>query len=174
MTAASTSGPAEPPVSPAEPPPRAERGRFKHLYGAQPWHLVALLACFAVTAYAVSRLLDDLPVLLRITIWFVGSAVVWDLVLGPLLAGADTALRRSGISRLRVSPLNYVRFPALLSLVLLVMFTPLIFQRSETVYRLKAGLTQNPYLDRWLLITVVLFALSALAYAVDVVRTRRR
>ena len=173
MSSSGAVGPVESVASPADPPPRAERGRFKHVYGAQPWHLVALLACFAVTAYAVSRLLDDLPVLLKITIWFVGSAVVWDLVLGPLLAGADSVLRRAA-GRLRVSPVNYVRFPALLSLLLLVMFTPLIFQRSESIYRLKAGLTQDPYLDRWLAITGVLFALSALAYAVDVLRTRRR
>lgn len=151
---------------------RRVRGPFSRLYGAAWWNLVALLGCFALTAYAVSRLLDDLPVLLRIAIWFVGAALVWDLVLGPALALADRLLRP--LSRTRVPALNYVRVPALLSLLLLVVWLPLIAQRSEVVYRLKSGLTQNAYLDRWLLVTAVLVAASAVAYGVAVLRARRR
>ena len=152
------------------------RGRFAKLYGAKPWHLVSLLLCFLVTGYAVTRLLGDLPALLRIAIWFVGSAVVWDLLLGPTIALADTlvrpVLRRVQVRR--VSPLNYVRFPALLSALLLLVFAPLILQRSELVYAYKSGLTQDPYLDRWLLVTALLFLASAVAYAVAVARDRRR
>lgn len=177
MTAGPISGPAEPPVSPTEPPAQARRGAFARLYGAQPWHLLALLLCFAVTAYAVSRLLDDLPVLVRIAVWFVGAAVVWDLLVGPLLALADAALRRAApggsASRRRVSPLNYVRVPALFSLLLLVVFLPLIRQRSEFVFRIKAGLSQDPYLERWLVITAVVFAVSGLLYLRALAKARR-
>ena len=148
------------------------RGPFRRLYGAAWWHLVALLGCFALTGYAVSRLLDDLPVLLRIAIWFVGAAVVWDLVLGPALALADRLLR-GALGRARVPVLNYVRVPALLSLLLLVVWLPLIAQRSEQVFQLKAGLRQDPYLERWLAVTAVLVVASGLAYGRAVLRARR-
>jgi hypothetical protein len=145
---------------------------FRRLYGAGPWHLVAQLGCFALTAYAASRLLDDLPVLLRIAIWFVGAAVVWDLLLGPALALADRLLRPLGA--LRVPALNYVRVPGLVSLLLLVVWLPVILQRSEGVFAVKAGLTQDPYLGRWVAVTAVLFLASGLVYALALVRASRR
>jgi hypothetical protein len=162
-------------TAPAEQTTSGARRGFVRRYGAKPWHLLSLLGCFALTGYAVSRLLDDLPALLRITIWFVGAAVVWDLLLGPALAAGDRLLRP--LRRVRphgVSPLNYVRVPALLSLLLLVMFLPLIRQRSEGVFQAKSGLSQDPYLGRWLTVTVALFALAGLAYTVALLRARRR
>ena len=155
-------------------PEQAGEGRrFVGLYGAKPWHLLALLACFALTGYAVSRLFGDTVALVRITIWFIGAAVVWDLVVGPLLAAGDSGLRLVTRRVAGVSPLNYVRFPALLSLLLLLMWAPLIFQRSEGVYRVKTGLVQDPYLERWAAVAGVLFLLSALAYGAAVLRARR-
>jgi hypothetical protein len=154
--------------------PPAPRSGFGRLYGARPWHLLALLACFALTAYTVSRLLDDLPALVRIAVWFVGAAIVWDLVLGPLYALADRGLRPLRSVAVRgVSPRNYVRVPALVSSLLLLVWAPVILQRSEQVFRLKAGLGQNVYLDRWAAVTTGLFALSALAFAVAVLRRGR-
>lgn len=153
---------------------RARDTTFARRYGAHLWHLLVLLGLAAVTAYAVSRLLDD-PSLWRIALWFVGAAVVWDLLLGPLFAGADAALRavlgrvRSGGVRL----LNYVRVPAALSSLLLLVWAPLILQRSEGVYVAKTGLSQDPYLERWLAVTAVLFLLSGLAFAAAVLRSRR-
>ena len=151
------------------------RRRFAGLYGAKPWHLLSLLGCFLVTGYTVTRLFSDQTALVRIAIWFVGAAVVWDAVLGPALAAADAGARPV-LRRVRVrgvSPLNHVRFPALLSFLLLVTFTPVIFQRSEFVYRGKSGLTQEPYLERWLLVTLALFTVSALLYAARVLRAPR-
>ena len=158
------------------PEKRGEDRRFVQLYGAKPWHLLSLLACFAVTGYAVSRLFGDSAALIRIAIWFVGAAVVWDLVVGPALALGDSALRPV-TRRVRVrgvSPLNYVRFPALLSLLLLMMWTPLIFQRSEQIYQKKSGLLQDPYLERWAAVAGVLLLLGAVAFAVSVLRAGRR
>jgi hypothetical protein len=168
-------------ASPTALPPASEttpglRGRFARLYGAKPWHLMVLLACFALTGYAVSRLLDDLPTLIRIAIWFVGAAVVWDLLVGPAFALADRLLRPAlrAVRPRGVPALNYVRVPALVSALLLIVWAPLILQRSEFVFRLKAGLLQDPYLERWLAVTGALFALSAVAYAVALLRARRR
>jgi hypothetical protein len=151
-------------------------GALRCWYGASWWHLAVLLGCFALTAYVLSRLVNDTSSLLQIGLWFVGAAVVWDLVLGPLLALADRGARML-LRRLRiggVSPLNHVRFPALLSLLLLVVFAPLVLQRSEQRYSAKAALGQDAYLERWVAVTAALFAASALAYGLAVLRARRR
>jgi len=143
-------------------------------YGASWGHLAVLLGCFAVTGYAVSRLVGDLPSLLSIGLWFVGAAVVWDLVLGPALALADRGARRLLLPAGGVRLLNHVRVPALLSLLLLAVFAPLVLQRSQQRYAAKTALAQDPYLERWLAVTVALFALSALSFALTVLRARRR
>jgi len=149
-------------------------GVFRRRYGAAWWHLLALLACFALSAYAISRLFGN-PSLFRIAVWFVGAAVVWDLVLGPAFALLDRLLRASTGRRRPggVALLNYVRVPAALSLLLLVVWAPLVLRRSQEVFLLKAGLSQQPYLGRWLAVTAVLFAASALCWLLAVRRARR-
>lgn len=148
------------------------RGPFRRLYGASPWHLFALLGCFLLAAYAVSRVWGD-PGFWRIAAWFVGAAIAWDLVAGPLIALADRLLRPLRSRPRRVPVINHLRLPALLSGLLLVVWAPVVFQRSEEVYRLKTGLDQDPYLERWVAITVVLFAVSAVVYVVRLARVTR-
>lgn len=145
--------------------------RFARRYGAHPRHLVVLLLCFALTGFTVWRLSveADLPVMVRIGVWFVAVAVVWDLVLGPLLALADRLLRPLA----RVGALNHVRVPAMASALLLLVWAPAVLQRSEGQFRTKAGLGQDVFLGRWLTITAVLFAVSALLYGVGRLRARR-
>ena len=142
---------------------------FRRLYGDRPLQLVTLLGCFLVAAYAASRVIGTPPAL-RIAVWFVGAAVVWDLVVAPLIALADKGLQALPGP---VAPVNYARVPLALSGLLLVVFAPLILQRSEVPYRDASGLTQDPYLERWLLVTAVLFAAALIAYAVAVLRARR-
>ena len=132
------------------------RSRFVRLYGSHPWHLLALVLCFALSAYAILRIVDD-PALVRIAVWFVGAALVWDLVLGPALALGDRLIQPLA----RVGALNFVRVPALGSLLLLLVWSPVIFQRTQETFRIKAGLGEGPFLGRWVAITVVLFAVSA-------------
>jgi hypothetical protein len=148
---------------------------MRRWYGARWWHLAAVLLSFVVAAYSISRVLDD-PTLFRLAVWFVGAAVVWDFVLGPLYALVDAGARRAlrATPDAVVSPLNYLRVPVVLSTALLLVWTPLVFQRSEAIYRAKSGLLQDPYLERWLGVTGVLFGLSALAYVVALLRARRR
>ncbi len=122
-------------------------GTWVRRYGASGWHLAALLGCFALTGYTVTRLLGDTSSLLRIVVWFVGAAVVWDLVLGPALALADRGLRGAVPRVGGVPALNYLRFPAGVSLLLLVVFAPLVLQRSEQRYSAKTGLTEDAYLE---------------------------
>ena len=61
--------------------------------------------------------------------------------------------------------LNYVRIPVAFSLLLLLVFFPLILGLSEPEYHRASGLTTQPYLWRWLAVTGVLFAVSAVSYA---------
>ena len=78
----------------------------------RPLHLLALLgAASPLAAYAASRLLGDPPAL-RIAVWFVGAAVVWDLRARAAAARWPTAaLRRAARGACAVSPVNYVRVP---------------------------------------------------------------
>ncbi len=148
---------------------------FRRLYGDRPLQLVTLLGCFLVAGYAASRVVGT-PQAVRTAAWFLGAAIVWDFVLAPLMALLDRALRplstRSRALPGGVPALNYVRVPAALSALLLLVSAPLIFQRSEGPYFDASGLEQDPYLGRWLLVTVLLFAGAALTYAVAVLRAR--
>jgi hypothetical protein len=65
-----------------------------------------------------------------------------------------------------VAPLNYVRTPALGAALLLVMFLPGIIEQGAGTYRSATGLTQAPYLGRWLILTAVMFGVSAVVYAI--------
>lgn len=66
--------------------------RFRGLYGESPLHLLILLLSFVVCGYAAARLLEgDWPAIVG---WFVGAALLHDLVLVPLYGGADWLLHR--------------------------------------------------------------------------------
>jgi hypothetical protein len=54
------------------------------------------------------------------------------------------------------------------------MFFPGIIRQGSDSYLRATGLTQAPYLERWLLLTGVFFAVSALLYAVRLVIAGRR
>ncbi len=139
---------------------------MKRLYGAGPLHLLALLGCFALAGAAALKVFHD-PLRLRYAVWFVGAALAHDLVLFPLYALLDRSF--GGLIRRRRVPaagsVNYVRAPALLSGLLLLLFAPLILRRSEAAYGVASGLDQDVYLGRWLLVTGVLFLGSAVLYA---------
>ncbi|MYW00172.1 hypothetical protein [Streptomyces sp. SID3343] len=149
--------------------------RLRRWYGAGPLHLLALAACFTLAWYAGTRLLTYEPA--RVVLWFVGAAVVHDLVLYPLYSAADRtgqaaagAVRR-GRGRGRPERaraaigLNHVRFPAALSALLFLVWLPQILGLADG-YDLTTGLDGSRFLPRWLLITAFLFAASALVRAV--------
>jgi hypothetical protein len=139
--------------------------------------LLTLLASFVVASYAGVRLLAGNPT--GTGAWFVGSAVVHDLVLFPLYAGLDAALvlllrRRPGWATVAgVRWLTYLRVPAVISGLLLLVWSPLILRVSEAAYHAVSGLSAQPFLSRWLAVTAVLFAISAAALVVRVALLRR-
>ncbi|QPP10470.1 hypothetical protein G4Z16_06470 [Streptomyces bathyalis] len=149
-------------------------------YGASPLHLILVLASFALAGYAGVRLLEGDT--LGVVLWFVGAAVVHDLVLVPLYSAADRALRavaarpRKGHGRDAAAwreQINYVRVPAAVSLLLLLVWYPLILDRVGH-YASYTGLEPGVFMGRWLLVTAALFAVSAVCLVARAARGRRR
>ncbi len=128
---------------------------------------ILLLACsFALAGYAGARLFaDDWR---GVALWLVGAALLHDLVLLPLYALADRALVRGLGSAGRREWTMYVRVPAALSALLLLVWFPLISGMVDQRYRSATGLSADGFLARWLLITAVLFGGSALLLAIRV------
>ena len=139
--------------------------------------LLALLASFAVAGYAAIRLLAGNPI--GIVAWFVGSAVVHDLVLFPLYAGLDAALvlllrRHPTLATVGGVPwLNHLRVPAVVSGLLLLVWAPLIL-RLPTEFHLASGLSEQPFLPHWLAVTLALFGISATTLLARVATKTRR
>jgi hypothetical protein len=153
------------------------RNALRH-YGASPLHLLVLVGSFALAGYAALKLIADQP--LAVVIWFVGGAVLHDLILLPLYVLADRSARRRSLRHEHehehedAAPpawVNYVRFPAAISAVLLLVFLPSI-ARLSGVYTATTGLSASPYLLHWLAITGVLFLVSAVLYALRIRRRR--
>ncbi|GGM87064.1 lipoprotein [Dactylosporangium sucinum] len=147
--------------------------RFIRWYGANPLHLLALIAAFAVAGYAAVRLFAVQPV--GVAVWLVGAAIAHDLILFPLYALADrsarSVLHRRAADLRTVRSINYLRVPTVLSGLLLLVWFPLIF-RMVPGFEAATALSQDVYLGRWLAITAVLYGGAALAFALSVRRTR--
>jgi hypothetical protein len=141
-------------------------------YGASPLHLLALLACFGLAGYAAARLVSSRP--LAVAAWFIGAVIGHDLLLMPLYSLADRSVMaaiRHRDPQLPVTPwINYIRVPAALSGLLLLVWFPLIL-RLRSPYHASTTLSADPYVWHWLAVTGALFLLSAVAFAL---RLRRR
>jgi len=121
---------------------------------------ILLLACsFALAGYAAVRLLAD--DWFEVALWILGAALLHDLVLLPLYAVADRAVTRGLAGAGRREWTLYVRVPAALSGLLLLMWFPLISGKVADSYASKTGLSGDGFMARWLLITAVLFGGSA-------------
>jgi hypothetical protein len=177
-------------------PGRTFTSRIRRWYGAHPLHLLALLAAFALAGYAVRAVIAT-GQFRGFAIWFAVAIVGHDLLLFPLYSLADLSVQRLlpwRTSRRRAGRLgatapgtatgpgevpgppviNYVRIPVAFSLLLLLVFFPLILGLSEPEYHRASGLTTQPYLWRWLAVTGVLFAGSAVLYALRCRRASSR
>ncbi|MFI6013520.1 hypothetical protein ACIBAG_32760 [Streptomyces sp. NPDC051243] len=133
-----------------------------------PLQLLLLVCSFALTGYAGVRLLEG--DWFEVALWFVGAAVLHDLVLVPLYGAADRVLLRGFEAAGARRWMPYVRVPAALSLLLLLVWFPLISGRVADRYASGTGLSPDGFLARWLLITAVLFGGSAVLL---VLRRRR-
>ena len=92
----------------------------------------------------------------------------------PLYSVVDRVARvpRRVRSPDRIRLTNYIRAPALISGLLLLIYFPLIFGLSADNYFAATGHHLHGYLRNWLEITGVLFAGSALLYLIRVLRAK--
>lgn len=144
---------------------------MRERYGEGPLHLISVIASFAIATYAFLELANQ-PGPLSFALWFGGAIVAHDLIAFPLYSALGLlAGRAAGIAEERgARALNYVRVPAVLSGLLLVVWFPFILGLSESTYEAASGLDGERFLGQWLLISAALFALSGVIWAV---RSRR-
>ncbi len=175
--------------------PRALAGWVRRWYGAEPLHLLALLAAFALAGYAV-RAVVAAGQWRGFALWFAVAIVGHDLLLFPLYSLADLSLRRllpgrpagrrhgarsshPRAGQARPDPARPGRRSSTTS------GCPPPFRccscwsgsrsssgLSARTYHRASGLVTSPYLGRWLAVTGVLFAASAASYAVALRRSR--
>lgn len=145
--------------------PARGAGRLRRTVGS-PLQIALLLASFVLTAYAGVRLLAD--DWLGVAVWFVGAALLHDLVLLPLYSVADRVPRLAG------RYVNHLRIPALFSLLLLLVWFPLITGPADR-YAKVTGRPEgnNGYAMHWLWLTVALFAVSGIWLAARTAFERR-
>ena len=150
---------------------------FRRHYGAGPLHLIGHMVAFLVAAWAIAQILGGGNIINWIA-WFVGAALLHDLVLLPVYSlldsGALLAHRRRSRAHHRVPMINHLRTPALISGVLLVVYFPVILGLSDRNYFDDTGHRLAGYTRNWLLITAALFAASAIVYVIRTARRRAR
>jgi hypothetical protein len=134
----------------------------------------AHLALIAFTAWALAGLFGTrfAPQPLNLAIWLLGGAVLHDLVLLPGYSAVDAGMRRlvGSDARRRVPLVNHVRFPLALCALLFLVWFPLILARQPGNFERAGGHPPPDFLGRWLAVSLSLFALSAIVYAVRRVR----
>ncbi|MFF0317951.1 hypothetical protein ACFYPH_25375 [Micromonospora sp. NPDC005252] len=151
-------------------PTAGRAGRWRAAYGAAPWHFVLVTAAIVLAGWVALRLAQE-ATFSRMLLWFVGAVIAHDLVLFPVYASADRVLR--AVVRDRVTLLNHLRMPALGTALLFVVFSPGILRWGETTHEAASGLTQRPYLVRWLVLSAALFLLSGATYGLRAALGRR-
>ena len=144
---------------------------FKEKYGASPLHLLLLVLAGVVAGYAVLHWLQA-PTPVRLLVWLAAAVIGHDLIAFPIYSGLDHLLVRliAGIdpgpviSRWRRAAINHVRAPTIASILLLIMWYPIILKRSDGTYFRASGQHQDRGLANWLLVASILFAISLVVF----------
>lgn len=140
-------------------------------YGDGPLHVLAVTATFAIVAYAFLEVVDR-PGALSFAVWFGGAVVAHDLIAYPLYSLFGLVAGRAQGTRVAAA-VNYVRVPAVLSGFAFIAWFPFILGLSGDEYEGASGLSTDPFLGRWLLLTAALFAGSGVLCAVNLRRRAR-
>ncbi len=136
------------------------------LYGESLLHLLGVLICYALVTYASIKLFG--VVSLWIALAFPAGVIVHDFILFPVYRKVDQWLsayqekqQENGTDSIRW--INYVRFPLMTSLLLFFCYFPLILRLPEDRH-LDTGLSPEPYLYRWLIVSGTLMAGAIITY----------
>lgn len=152
---------------------------WRKAYGEHPLHLVVLALAFALAAYTVSvvgfqTLWNPQVWWQAIGVWFAAAIIAHDLVLYPVYALADRILTAATARTPRHRcPLNYLRLPLIGIAATFVLFFPGILQQGADTFHAATGQSQQPFLGRWLWLSAAMLLISALAYVLEYLRTRR-
>jgi hypothetical protein len=135
--------------------------RFARAYGSGPVHLLAHLVVLPLAAWALLQVfrVDSTT---QILLWLVGAVIAHDLVLLPLYTLLDRASQRV----LPGTAVNYVRIPLGLAALLGLVYLPQISGKGDPQFRRVSGMGFDAPVERWLLASAALFALSGLALLV--------
>jgi hypothetical protein len=135
--------------------------RFARSYGAGPVHLIAHLALLPLAAWALLQIfaVDNTG---RILLWLAGAVIAHDLILLPLYSVLDRASQRV----LGGTTVNYVRIPLGLALLLALVYLPQIAGEGDAQFRRVSGRSFDAPVERWLLATAALFAISGVVLLV--------
>lgn len=152
--------------------PAATGSALRRRYGAHPAHALVLALSFVPAGLALGQLLSERP--REVATWLAGGAALHDGLLLPAYVALDAGAvalwrRRPG----RVAWLNFLRVPAAVSGMLLLIFSPMILGKAAS-FEQRTGRSTDAYAGRWLLVTAVLFAGSGLAYLARSWWVRRR
>ena len=157
---------------------------FKRLYGDHLLHLIVLLGALALGAHTISvlgfdQLFNPQVWWQSIAVWFAVAVIGHDLILFPLYALAERLLakecRQAEVVDPRRVPLtNYLRIPTLATCLTFALFLPGIIRQGAFTYTAATGLTQEPFLARWLLLVAGFYLVSAICYVVKTLMTRTR
>jgi predicted membrane channel-forming protein YqfA (hemolysin III family) len=158
---------------------------IRRLGDEQPLHLLAIVVSFAIVAAGVAGWFQAGSDPIGIILWALGSAIAFEWILLPLAWLLDrVALGRSwslgfggdgataAVAERASANRAYIRVPALLSALLLIVFAPLIFRADTPAFVAITGISPPDYFARWLLATAAMFAVSAVAYALSLRRER--
>ncbi len=132
----------------------------------------AILVGLAIAAAAVVGWFQRPRDVVTVLLWFAGAIVLHDLVVLPLYSLLDRVVL--GARRVREAgfPIVYVRIPAVLSALLLIVFSPGILGLGAATARGASGIAEHGYGVRWLVASGVIFALSGLVYALRTLSAR--
>jgi len=154
---------------------------FRRLYGSHPLHLGAHLVMLFVAGWAINQILGGGNAINWLA-WFIGAALLHDLVLLPVYSLLDRGLERSARFGRRarsgsatrqgsLTPVvNHIRAPAAIAGILLIVYFPVILGYSSTNYRNDTGHALTGSTRNWLLVSAGLFLCSGLVYLVRVIR----
>ena len=160
----------------------SERCKPSEDYGKSPLRLL-MAGRLLIAAYAGCRALQKGPVLAQGKS-FLRTILLHDMVLIPVYSavllgllyviGGRAAREGTPLSRVRLLVLNHVRVPAALSLLALLVFFPVVLGIADGGLMGVSGLSTDPYLARFLFMTLALFAISAALFPLRLLRARRR
>lgn len=133
---------------------------MRRVYGSSPLHLLAHLAALALAGWALLQILDARAAT-GIVVWLVASVVLHDALLWPLY----TTLDRIALRALPLRAINHLRVPVALSALMFVAAFPAILEVREQNFTRVSGIGFEGHLERWLLVSGLLFTGSAVLYA---------